>query len=124
MGDKGKWSPGPWHADEDIIVPEQFVTNPLAGGVWDRSGDLVAAMVAPFAVPNGARPFKIAAGNARLIAAAPEMVALLGELAGQAANHTDGHGAKCAPCAARALLARIEGEWAETRAHRVVAARG
>jgi hypothetical protein len=53
--------------------------------------------------------------NARLIAAAPDMLALLERLAGQESGHAvdmDGKGTHsiCWPCRAAELVARIKGE--------------
>ena len=84
-------TPGPWIARGEIVMAHR--PHPV-GGYNEES------------VLSAARPWNERLANARLIAAAPEMLRLLQQtVAGHAMHGQCG----CGVCDARTLLAKIEG---------------
>lgn len=91
MAESTGYTPGPWAVSRDA-VPDWHVQSSVYA---EASGVRVATAFE-------------SEGNARLIAAAPELAAFIVEYA-RVSCECDDVPAGCGPCRARALLARVEG---------------
>lgn len=99
-----KHSPGPWKWDDDKDLDDEQL--PV---LRDASGNVVCdfGVDVTYYPTAGTSPVE---ADARLIAAAPELLEFVRTKSVQMCHYAPFPCAECEPCAARALIKRIEGE--------------